>query len=54
MLFFSRHETCLFILATLSYNFQFVKTRVHTHIDIYIYSMIKSLRGRDLNPECFY
>ena len=33
--FFSKHETCLYILATISYNFQFV--------NIYICSMIKSL-----------
>ena len=39
--FFSTHETCLSILATISCNFQFVNT--HTHIYIYIYSMIKSL-----------
>ena len=32
MHFFSRHETCLSILTTISCNFQFVKTHIHTYI----------------------
>ena len=32
MHFFSRHETCLSILTTISCNFQFVKTHTHTYI----------------------
>ena len=32
MHFFSRHETCLSILTTISCNFQFVNTHTHTHI----------------------
>ena len=39
MHFFSRHETCLSILTTISCNFQFVNTHTHTHI----YSVISIL-----------
>ena len=40
MHFFSRHETCLSILTTISCNFQFVNT--HTWYDFYfIYKITK-------------
>ena len=58
---FSRHETCLSILTTISCNFQFMNTHTHTHIYIvcdfyFVYKITKDYNflQRNLIKNTFY